>query len=83
MRESSFPLTAAGLWMSRSVLGEKRKCRRFDGMSALPHKTVINCRDYDVRFVPTLLQKVPNGVAAIFPPKNETSGNRRSLEPQT
>ena len=33
--------------------GQKRKCRRFQVMSALPHKADINSRDRDVRFVPT------------------------------
>src|SRR5882724_7823682 len=33
-------------------LGQKRKCRRFQVMSALPHKADINSRDRDVRFVP-------------------------------
>jgi hypothetical protein len=37
--------------------GQKRKCRRFQVMSALPHKADINARDCDVRFVPILLQK--------------------------
>jgi hypothetical protein len=35
-----------------SQLGQKRKCRRFQVMSALPHKADINSRDRDVRFVP-------------------------------
>ena len=33
--------------------GSKRKWRRFQVMSALPHKADINARDCDVRFVPT------------------------------
>jgi sulfite reductase beta subunit-like hemoprotein len=35
-----------------SVMGQKRKCLRFQVMSALPHKADINSRDCDVRFVP-------------------------------
>jgi hypothetical protein len=35
-----------------SELGQKRKWRRFQVMSALPHKADINARDCDVRFVP-------------------------------
>ncbi len=35
-----------------SQMGQKRKCRRFQVMSALPHKADINSRDRDVRFVP-------------------------------
>src|SRR5882672_6015575 len=31
---------------------QKRKCWRFQVMSALPHKADINSRDRDVRFVP-------------------------------
>src|SRR3979411_565877 len=34
------------------VGGQKRKCRRFHGMSALPDKADINSRDCDVPFVP-------------------------------
>jgi hypothetical protein len=33
--------------------GQKRKWRRFQVRSALPHKAEINARDCDVRFVPT------------------------------
>jgi hypothetical protein len=33
-------------------MGQKRKCRRFQVISALPHKADINCRHSDVRFVP-------------------------------
>jgi hypothetical protein len=33
-------------------MGQKRKWRRFQVMSALPHKADINARDCDVRFVP-------------------------------
>src|SRR5713226_4880546 len=36
-----------------SQMGQKRKCRRFQVMSALPHKADINSRDRDVRFIPT------------------------------
>jgi hypothetical protein len=36
-----------------SALGPKRKWRRFQVMSALPHKADIDARDCDVRFVPT------------------------------
>jgi len=32
--------------------GQKRKWRRFQVMSALPHKADIDARDCDVRFVP-------------------------------
>ena len=32
--------------------GQKRKCRRFQVISALPHKADIKCRHCDVRFVP-------------------------------
>ena len=35
-----------------SHLCQKRKCRRFQVMSALPHKADIDARDCDVRFVP-------------------------------
>jgi hypothetical protein len=35
-----------------SELGQKRKWRRFQVMSALPHKADIDARDCDVRFVP-------------------------------
>ena len=35
-----------------SSLGQKRKWRRFQVMSALPHKADIDARDCDVRFVP-------------------------------
>jgi len=35
-----------------SPSGQKRKWRRFQVMSALPHKADINARDCDVRFVP-------------------------------
>src|SRR5882762_8351248 len=35
-----------------SVRGQKRKWRRFQVMSALPHKADIDARDCDVRFVP-------------------------------
>src|SRR6266700_5177122 len=34
-------------------VGQKRKWRRFQVMSALPHKADIDVRDCDVRFVPT------------------------------
>jgi hypothetical protein len=34
-------------------VGKKRKWRRFQVMSALPHKADIDARDCDVRFVPT------------------------------
>jgi hypothetical protein len=30
-----------------------------------------------------IVAKVPKGAAANFPPKNEKSDNRRSIEPQT
>jgi hypothetical protein len=36
-----------------SEMGQKRKWRRFQVMSALPQKADINARDCDVRFVPT------------------------------
>jgi hypothetical protein len=36
-----------------SASGQKRKCRRFLFISALPHKADINCRHCEVRFVPT------------------------------
>jgi hypothetical protein len=35
-----------------SELGQKRKCRSFHVISALPHKADIDRRDRDVRFVP-------------------------------
>ena len=36
-----------------SESGQKRKCRYYQVMSALPQKADIDCRDCDVRFVPT------------------------------
>jgi hypothetical protein len=36
-----------------SELGQKRKWRRFQVMSALPQKADIDARDCDVRFVPS------------------------------
>src|ERR1019366_9096622 len=44
-------------WEFSHSLGLKRKCRRFHVISALPHKSDINCRDCDVRFCPTEGQK--------------------------
>jgi len=35
------------------------------------------------RFSPDSVAKVPKGHAANFPPKNEISDNRRSMQPQT
>jgi hypothetical protein len=35
-----------------SEVGQKRKWRRFQVMSALPQKADIDARDCDVRFVP-------------------------------
>jgi hypothetical protein len=35
-----------------SALGQKRKCRSFHVISAVPHKADIDRRDRDVRFVP-------------------------------
>ena len=35
-----------------SESGQKRKCRSFHVISALPHKADIDRRDRDVRFVP-------------------------------
>ena len=43
--------TAAN-WHTWSALGQKRKWRRFQVMSALPHKADIDARHCDVRFVP-------------------------------
>jgi len=39
-------------FLAHSEMGQKRKWRRFQVMSALPHKADINARDCDVRFVP-------------------------------
>jgi hypothetical protein len=37
----------------------------------------------NVGFQGDSVAKVPKAAAAKFPPKNETSDNRRSIEPQT
>ncbi len=47
------PLRILGSRTFSHNLGQKRKWRRFQVMSALPHKADIDARDCDVRFVPS------------------------------
>ena len=54
------------------------------------HRNAVSCnlsaveqRLEDVHSGPDSVAKVPKGHAANFPPKNEISDNRRSMQPQT
>jgi len=66
---------------AKSGLGQKRKWRRFQVMSALPHKADIGARDCDVRFVP-----LPDfgrrdnfaGIGRTDPPQSQPKGSRFS-----
>src|SRR6266436_2097125 len=53
MNDKLFHLIAGTIFALVALLhGQKRKCRRFLFISALPHKADINCRHCEVRFVP-------------------------------
>src|SRR5467141_2784592 len=52
-------------------------------MSGLPPEADTNRKGRHVRWVADSVAKVPKAAAAKFSPKNETSDNRRSIEPQT
>ena len=43
----------------------------------------VRARNWAVRFTLDSVAKDPKGRAPIFPPKNEISDNRRSMQPQT
>src|SRR5882762_3015060 len=53
--------------------GQKRKWRRFQVMSALPHKADIDARDCDVRFVPKI--GIGGSLAAPPLPHHRTYGS--------
>jgi hypothetical protein len=60
----------------------RRRCRRIDIAKPVTQMERATRRDR-CRLLADSVAKVPKAAAAKFSPKNETSDNRRSIEPQT